>query len=210
MSDFFAIMQDVLSSLKALLMCRDVACRTRTRETPQIDYNAKKRLFFFFTGNYREPEAEYNPASTYNDNKGTWDVWAGAELQGTGYSSALFNSTEAHSTGKWFHDQQSRKNDRNLGKVQRNWSHPGFGGIGACISAAEPQRDETGHERQPECWPCSRPGGKTSSWPSPCPWRCVLEPWGSPLDPAEEQSSPKWPVTTKQTHAQVTFGYKTT
>lgn len=158
MPDFFAIMQDVLPSLKALLMCRDVA---------------------------------------------------GAELQGTGYSSALFNATEAHSTGKWFHNQQSRKNDRNLGKVQRNCSHPGFGGTGACISAAEPQRDETGHERQPECWSCSRPGGKTSSWPSPSPWRCVMEPWGSPLGPAEEQSSPKWPVTTKQTHAQVTSGYIT-
>lgn len=41
---------------------------------------------FFCPGSYGEPEAEYNPASSYNDNKGTWDVRAGAELQGTGYS----------------------------------------------------------------------------------------------------------------------------
>lgn len=43
-----------------------------TRETPQIDYNAKKSIFC--PGSYREPEAEYNPASSYNDNKGIWDV----------------------------------------------------------------------------------------------------------------------------------------
>lgn len=71
MSDFFAIMQDVLSSLKALLMCRDVACRTRTRESPQIDYNAKKRLVFFVfffslgtTGNQKLNITQHQPIMT--------------------------------------------------------------------------------------------------------------------------------------------------
>lgn len=78
MPDFFAIVHDGLPSLKAPLMS---PAEHATRETPQIDYckcntadyNAKKKSIFC-PGSYREPEAEYNAASSYNDNKGTQDV----------------------------------------------------------------------------------------------------------------------------------------
>lgn len=196
MSDFSAIMHDVLPSLKALLMYRDVACRTWTRETPQIEYNAKKPPFFSLgaTGNQKLNITQHHPITTTKEpgmseqeqSSKAQDIPQLCSMpvrhipQGTG-SMRASSCSEWPATQKIW--QKLRKSSEKLEppRLWRNWS------MHFCSGTSE---------RGNRPWKTARvltlleARRQDKLLASPSPWWCVLQPWGSPLGPAEEKSSP--------------------